>query len=76
MMLIAYQVSNLLQDMIQATDEEGKFSLAVDAFVENLGHLEVKFNSAGVGAIAAMAYNVISAKPRLGIKEALEEILE
>jgi hypothetical protein len=62
--------------MIEATDGEGKFTLEVDAIIESLAHVEVKFKSAGVGAIAAMAYNVLSGKPRLGIKEALEQMLE
>jgi hypothetical protein len=51
-MVVAYEVSNLITDMITATHSQGKFSLAVDAVVEGLGHSEIKLSSVGVGAAA------------------------
>jgi hypothetical protein len=63
-MLLYYQLGNLVKDIIVASDSQGKFNLSIDIFGECHGHTELKFSSAGVGAIGTMVYNVLSGRSR------------
>jgi hypothetical protein len=77
-MLVGYQLGNLVKDIIVASDSQGKFNLSIDIFGECqvYGHTELKFSSAGVGAIGAMVYNVLSEGPRRQMKHSLQCVLD
>ena len=45
----AYQIANMVDDLLKAIDSNGKSAITIDAFLENSGHVELKFTSSGVG---------------------------
>lgn len=72
MLVAAYQISNLIQDVIKATDGEGRFTLDVDAVVQNMSHVSLSLKSSGVGAVGEMVYNLLSFESRIQMKQMLQ----